>query len=66
VKGVGASLLLIVVLSLAVWVLIDSYSKRLERDETVVIVLLCTLLVLAGRWLWGRMPKMRKGGENEP
>jgi hypothetical protein len=66
VKGVGGRLLLIVILSLAVWTLFDSYSKRPDLDETVVIVLICTLLVLAGLWLWARIQKMGGRGENGP
>jgi hypothetical protein len=57
-KGVAASLLIIVGLSVAVWLFFDSYSMRLDSEGTLVVVLICTLLVLAGRWLWGHVPKL--------
>jgi hypothetical protein len=57
-KGVGASLLLIVGLSAAVWLFFYAYSMRLDREGTMVVVLVCTLLVLASRWLWGRVQKL--------
>jgi len=57
-KGGAASLLIIVSLSVAVWLFFDSYSMRLDSEGTLVVVLICTLLVLAGRWLWGHVQQL--------
>jgi hypothetical protein len=56
-KAVGGVLLIITGLSVGVWLFFNSYSMRLDREDTLVVVLICTLLVLAGRWVWSRAQK---------
>lgn len=62
--GIGASVVIIVGLSVAVWLFFDSYSLRLDEQGTLVVVLICTLVVLAGRWLWGRVQKVWRSADN--
>jgi hypothetical protein len=65
VKGAGASLLVIVGLSLAIGLFFYAYSEPLTEGETLIVVLVCTLLVLAGRRLWGRVQTLWRGAGND-
>jgi len=65
VKGAGTRLLIIIGLSLVAWVLC-SYWKQPNQAETVVIVLICTLLVLVSLWLWERIQRIWRRGANGP
>ena len=51
---------IILVLSLAVWCFFYVTSTRLQPAETSVVVGICTLLVLAAKFLWSRLAKPRK------
>jgi hypothetical protein len=66
-KGGRASLLVIVGLSIAVWLFYYNYSDaaRLNAEETLFVVLACTVLVLGGRQLWGRLQKLWRRGNGQ-
>ncbi len=59
-KASAVVITIILGLSLAVWCFFDITSARLEPAETTVVVGLCTLFVLTGKFLWGRFAKQRK------
>lgn len=51
------TILTIAALSLAVWLFYYGYAT-LSTEETVVVVLACTVLVLAGRWAGRRLLRL--------
>lgn len=52
--------LIIVVLSIGIWLFLDSETGQIPNDQTVVILAGCALVVLTGKWIWTRVSKRRK------
>jgi hypothetical protein len=59
-KASAVAIAVILALSLAVWCFFDITSAPLQPAETTVVVGLCTLVVLAAKFLWSRFAKPRK------
>jgi hypothetical protein len=59
-KASAVAIAVILALSLAVWCFFDITSAPLQPAETTVVVGLCTLVVLAAKFLWSRLAKPRK------
>jgi hypothetical protein len=59
-KASAVAIAVILALSLAVWCFFDITSAPLQTAETTVVVGLCTLVVLAAKFLWSRLAKPRK------
>ena len=59
-KASAVAIAVILALSLGVWCFFDITSAPLQPAETTVVVGLCTLVVLAAKFLWNRLAKPRK------
>ncbi len=62
-KGSVATTFVIIGLALAIWVFFYVKSSPLDPSETTVVVGLCVVVVLSGKWIWARVRKTR--GKNE-
>ena len=64
-KGSLVVTLAIIGLSLAVWFFFYVTSAPLALGETTVVVGLCAVIVLIGKWIWSRFAKPRtKNGKD--
>jgi hypothetical protein len=50
----------ILALSLAIWFFFYVESAPLTAAETTVVVGICAVVVLLGKWIWGRLTKPRE------
>lgn len=63
-KASAITLGIILALSLAVWTFFYlSPGAPLNGSETAVVVGVCAGVVYLGRWIWGRIRKVRGGDE---
>ncbi len=59
-KGSRVTVVVILILSLAIWMFFEIYSKGLDKAEIAVVVGFSIVVVLAGKWLWTRIFKKEK------
>jgi hypothetical protein len=59
-KRSAATVVAVLILSLAVWVVFHYLGLDLTRNDTVVVVGCMVLLVLGGQWLIGKLTRGRK------
>ena len=56
-KGAFVTVVVILVLSLAVWSAFYAMAEPLESDDTKIVVGIIAGIVLFAKWVWGRVRK---------